>query len=169
MLECTESLGLSVIAVVEPTLIWGLAHASVGVSSAISPKLRSTPMGLPLPPVFLTSRDETQTMVHAKVRPKLRPRHHHGKEKLRPWSNFLGRENSDHGPNIGLPGGGGRSCLDDQVCGLVRPGQRRSSPTTNTLRTAVFLRELVTTNPRSDPRTPPRKMQRECPNNKQIL
>ena len=30
---------------------------------------------------------------------------------------FLGRENSDHGLNFGLPRGGGRSCLDELDCG----------------------------------------------------
>ena len=39
-----------------------------------------------------------------------------GKEKLRPWSKFLGRENSDHGLNFGLPRGGGRSCLRGAFC-----------------------------------------------------
>ena len=59
---------------------------------------------------------ETQIMVQAKLKPKLRPRqtlYLPGKEKLRPWSKFLGRENSDHGLNFGLPRGGGRSFLDE--------------------------------------------------------
>ena len=40
-------------------------------------------------------------MVREKLGPKPRPPQtlylHQGKEKLRPWSEFLGRENSDHG------------------------------------------------------------------------
>ena len=44
---------------------------------------------------FLSSRDETQTMVGAKLRPKLRPPQtllSLGKGKLRPWSEFLGEQ-----------------------------------------------------------------------------
>ena len=55
-------------------------------------------------PVFPSSRDETQTMVGAKLGPKLRPPqtlYLLGKGKLRPWSKLLGRENSDHGLSFG--------------------------------------------------------------------
>ena len=62
-------------------------------------------------PVFLPSREETQTM----VREKLGPNSDHprlciywGNEKLRPWSEFLGRENSDHGLSFGCFWGRGR-------------------------------------------------------------
>ena len=60
--------------------------------------------------MFLTSWDETQTMVQAKLRPKLRPRqtlYLPGKGETQTiWSKLLGRENSDHGLNFGLPRGG---------------------------------------------------------------
>ena len=55
-------------------------------------------------PVFLASREETQTVVREKLGPKLRPPHTLyllGKEKLRPWSEFLLWENSDHGLSFG--------------------------------------------------------------------
>ena len=62
-------------------------------------------------PVFLPPREETQTM----VREELGPNSDHprlciflGKEKLRPWSEFLGRENSDHGLSFGCFWGRGR-------------------------------------------------------------
>ena len=66
-------------------------------------------------PGFLTWRDETQTMVRAKTQTKSQTTPDsvftRERRKLRPWCKFLGRENSDHGLNFGLPRGGGRSCL----------------------------------------------------------
>ena len=55
-------------------------------------------------PVFLSSREETQAMARAKLRPKLRFCIYQGKDKLRPWSKFPERENSDHGLSLGCLG-----------------------------------------------------------------
>ena len=81
-------------------------------------------------------------MVGAKLRPKLRqPQTLYflgkGKTQTRPWSEFLGRENSDHGLSfpsvlrVGVDGGGSQKCrriltvnFDSEFLGLVFPGIR---------------------------------------------
>ena len=84
----------------------------------------STPMGLPYPTVSdFAGRNwdhgpsKTQTQTQTKTQTLYLPG---GKEKVRPWSKFPGRENSDHGLNFGLPRGGGRSCLGELKPSLMK-------------------------------------------------
>ena len=90
-------------------LIFGSLHHSC------NPQLNahsSTPT-----PVFLSSREETQTMVqeNSDQNPdNPRPCIYQGKAKLRPWSEFLGRENSDHGLSFLCFWGRGRRGISRQ-------------------------------------------------------
>ena len=55
-------------------LLEQLDAAAVRADKEVAESLLSTPHGSTPTPGFLISRDETQTMVQAKLRPKLRPR-----------------------------------------------------------------------------------------------